>query len=411
MHDQGDSDDAVGDEHAEVLADGGVAEHGAARAGDDDEQQVEQQRAKQRLTVRSLDDGRAAHEDGRARVEADLLVRAIGLQRAEVLREDQVAKASQHGGEDDGDDARLVHVDARGVGDHAVLADGAELLAEAGLHDDHVEQAQQADHQEGDHRHAHEEEDLVHSRELHGDDAGGQNRLDDDQAAQRGTLAQVEDDHHHGDEAREQVQRRRELQRPQVIQRLADAGGAGHIQRVGNARGALDDQAVGVQGDEVAEDEEEEQLVKTVGKVAEDHTADHFLALHLVEQLADEEAEQRGDGNGHQRGDEEAADAGDLPLQHPEDGDLRRHRADGDGEVDAHAGDDGDDQRQHDEGVARQTVDQLHGHVGGRFTREDEAGRAEDDEDDGDDVLTHPLADRTFVSHASHLPPWSAHRV
>ena len=40
VHDQGDSDNAVGDEHAEVLADGGVAEHGAARAGDDDEQQV-----------------------------------------------------------------------------------------------------------------------------------------------------------------------------------------------------------------------------------------------------------------------------------------------------------------------------------------------------------------------------------
>ena len=183
---------------------------------------------------------------------------------------------------------------------------------------------------------------------------------------------------------------------------------AGEVHGVGHTRGALNHQAIGVQGDEVAKHEQEKQLVKAVGKVTKDHTANHFLALHLVEQFADEEAEQRGDGNGHQRRYQEAADAGNLPLQHPQKSDLRRHCADGNGKVDAHAGHDGDNQGKHDEGVARHAIHQLHRHIGGRFAGKEEAQSAEDDEHDRNDILPHPFAECPF-SHASHLPPWSAH--
>ena len=79
VDDERHSDDAVGDEHAEVLADGGVAEHVLAGIRRHDEEQVEQDAAQKRLRIRRAYDRRAADEDGRAGIQADLLMRAIGL--------------------------------------------------------------------------------------------------------------------------------------------------------------------------------------------------------------------------------------------------------------------------------------------------------------------------------------------
>ena len=59
-------------------------------------------------------------------------MRAVGLEHAEVLHEDQLAPGGEHGGDHDGDHAHAIHVDAGCVGHGHVLAHGAELLAEAG---------------------------------------------------------------------------------------------------------------------------------------------------------------------------------------------------------------------------------------------------------------------------------------
>ena len=74
-----------------------------AAGGRDDEQQVEQDASQQRLAVGRAPDARAAHQDGRARVQAHLFMRAVGLERAHVLHEDELTPAREDRGEHDGD--------------------------------------------------------------------------------------------------------------------------------------------------------------------------------------------------------------------------------------------------------------------------------------------------------------------
>ena len=80
MHDQRQRNHAVADEHAEILADGRVAKEVLARRRGEDEHQVEQHAADERLRVGRADHGSAADQNRRARVQADLLVRAVGLE-------------------------------------------------------------------------------------------------------------------------------------------------------------------------------------------------------------------------------------------------------------------------------------------------------------------------------------------
>ena len=79
MQNQCQGDNAVGDEHAEVFADARVAEQGVACGGSNDEQGVEQDAAQDSLCVGCTHDGCAADQNGRAGVQADLLVCAVGL--------------------------------------------------------------------------------------------------------------------------------------------------------------------------------------------------------------------------------------------------------------------------------------------------------------------------------------------
>ena len=101
----------------------------------------------------------------------------------------------------------------------------------------------------------------------------------------------------------------------------------------------------------------------------------------------------------------QTADARNAPFQHEQTGNLRRHRADGDREVDAHARDNRDDEREHDEHIARQAAEQLVEHIVGRVAGESHAHRAEHDEHDGHDVVARSVA-QSILIHGSHLPTW-----
>ena len=129
------------------------------------------------------------------------------------------------------------------------------------------------------------------------------------------------------------------------------------------------------------------------------------MPLHAVEQLADQEAEPGREGQRDRRGEHDAAEPADVPVNHQQKANLRCHRADGNGEVDAHARDNRNDQREHDEHVARQTAEQLIEHIVGRVPGESHAHRAEHDEHDGHDIVARCVA-QSILIHGSHLPTW-----
>ena len=192
---------------------------------------------------------------------------------------------------------------------------------------------------------------------------------------------------------------------PELLQRVREAALAGKIHRVGDALRAFDRQVRVMNRDDVVKDEQEQQLIQAVGEVAQDHRADHLLPLHPVEQLADQETENAAQRHGQQRRQRQTADARNAPFQHEQAGNLRRHRADGDGEVDSHARNNRNDQREHDEHVARQTAEQLIEHIVGRVPGESHAHRAEHDEHDGHDIVARCVA-QSILIHGSHLPTW-----
>ena len=411
MHNQRQRNHAVGNEHAEVFADRRVAKEVLGRRRRDDEQQVEQDTAQQRLAVGRAPDARAAHQNGCARVQANLLMRAIGLEGAHVLYEDELAPAGEHGGNHDGDHAHMVHMDAGSIGHRAVLAHGAELLADTRFHDAHIEQTQEPHHQERDHGHRDHAEQRGHRGDLI--QQAGRRQNADGNAALFGVQALGQHQHHQQrrDDAAADVQRGTEAELPQAVQRVLDAsaGAIGQVDGVGHAGRPLDDQAGRVERDEVSEDEEEQQLIQAVGKVAQDQAADHFLALHLIEQLADQEAKQGRNGHGQKHGQQESAKSAHAPFDHPQGGDLRGHGADSDGEVDAHAGHDGNNQRQHDKGVAAEAAKHLIDDVGHRLAGINDADDAQEHEHHRNGVVAHPCANVPLLTHASHLQTWSAH--
>ena len=207
------------------------------------------------------------------------------------------------------------------------------------------------------------------------------------------------------------VQRGAEAELPQAVQRVLDAaaGAVGQVDGVGHAGRPLDDQAGRVERDEVSEDEEEQQLIQAVGKVAQDQAADHFLALHLIEQLADQEANRAAMGMVSSMASRNPPNPPTPQLDHPQGGDLRGHGADGDGEVDAHAGHDGNNQRQHDKGVAAEASKHLIDDVGHRLAGINDADDAQEHEHHRNGVVAHPCANVPMLTHASHLQTWSAH--
>ena len=194
---------------------------------------------------------------------------------------------------------------------------------------------------------------------------------------------------------------------PDAIQGILDAaaGTAVEVDGVGHTGGALDHQTGGIQGDQVAEDEQEQQLIQTVGEITKDQTADHFLALHLVQQLADQETEQGCNGKGHAHGQQETAKAAHTPFDHPQHTDLSGHGTDGNGEVDAHAGNDRNDQGQHDERVTAETAKQFVNHIGYGLTGENHTQGAQHHEHHRNGVVAQQRTN-VFLIHESHLRTW-----
>ncbi len=92
---------------------------------------MEQDTAKQCLSIGRLLNGSAAYQDSRTCVQTDLLMSAIGLEGTHILDKDQLAPACQHGGDHDRDHADTVHIDTGCIGNRTVLANGTELLTEA----------------------------------------------------------------------------------------------------------------------------------------------------------------------------------------------------------------------------------------------------------------------------------------
>ena len=129
---------------------------------------------------------------------------------------------------------------------------------------------------------------------------------------------------------------------------------AGQVESVTQTEAAV--QQVGVvEGNDTADDVQDEQAVQTSREKAQHQAGDHLSTLGLVEQLAQQPAEEHSQRRGDQHAQHKAADTGEAPVDHPENGDLCGNRANDDTEVHAQTCHTGDDQSQDQAGVTAET--------------------------------------------------------
>jgi len=166
-------------------------------------------------------------------------VRAVGVQGAEVLEEEQLAPRGEYGREHGGDQPVAIDRNAGGGGDVRVLTHRAQLLAEARALEEEIECAYQADERERDDRNAHRRAferhvqlDEIVERVLNADEVDG--------------VAQ------------------------------AVALGEQHVRRVPR--------------NHAADREQEQELVEAVREEAGDEAGHHLAALRAIEQRAGAEA-------------------------------------------------------------------------------------------------------------------------
>src|SRR5690606_12614049 len=153
---QADGDDTVGHKHPEVLTHLGAAEDGLASPGRYCKQQMEEECAREGVGDSGLGHGSSPDEQGGNGKGPHLLMAVVGVQRPDVLQEDQLPPGREHRGEDDGQNPVAVHVDPGNACDMAVLTDGPELLAQFGPEEGPDGHGQSGNHQESDHRDPHE---------------------------------------------------------------------------------------------------------------------------------------------------------------------------------------------------------------------------------------------------------------
>ncbi|MPL59735.1 hypothetical protein SDC9_05290 [bioreactor metagenome] len=279
----------------------------------------------------------AAHQDGGSGEEAGLVMGVVGGQIAHVLQEDNLARAGQDRGDDDGDDARFLHRNARRVGHGHVLANSSHVLAKLGFPEPDYEDTEQGYDDEG--YHGHGERSDVH--------------LED---GIQGLTHRFE------------------------VEGVADAVSPGQKDR-------------GVPyGDHRAHEIENEELVNSVYEEGKDVAGDHFPAFGPVHHLSAHPAQENGDGQAHQEGENQALPARHGPVHGEYQADLPCHGAQGHGEVDAHARVDRQEQRYDQEGVAAQAGDHflddvVDGELGGTDGR-----HGDGQENDHDGVLGKPGA-------------------
>ena len=288
---------------------------------------MEQHHAQEHVADGGLVHAGAADQQRRDAEHADLGVRGVGGHVAHVLQIDDHAEARQHGGDDDGEYAGALDVDAGVTGHVHILSHGAHVLAQLGAPEPHDGKAHQCD-----------------------DDEGENGYLDAAHAQGQGVVQTLA----HGQQAHG----------------LADAVAAGQLD------GIVDD------GDDGAHHVQHHQLVQAVGEEGDDVAGDHLAALGGVEDLAAHQAHQRGDGDGEYAGQHHAGDAPDLPVGDQYQRDLAGHGPQGHAEVQAHARHDGDEQAQNQEDVAAHAGDDL---VDEEHRREARQGDADGDDDDEHD--------------------------
>ncbi len=315
---------------AEVFPDHGRAEEVLAGEGGDDEHGVEEDDADEDVGYGGVGYRSPADEDGRRGEEARLVVGVVGGEVAHVLEEDDLARAGEGRGDEDGHDPGALHGDARGIGHGHVLADGPHILAELGLLEPDDEDTEGGYDEEGDERYG-ESPDPEHENLIQG-------------------LA-------HGLE----------------------------VERVADAVAAREDDGRVPDGDDRSHQIEDEELVDAVDEEGEDVAGDHLPALGLVHHRAADPAEKEGYGKADEEGEDQALPARHSPVHGEDEADLPGHGAQGHGEVEAHARVDGQEKGDDEEGVAPQPRDHLlddvgDGEAGGTHGRE---GYGQENEDDG----------------------------
>ena len=111
--------------------------------------------------------------------------------------------------------------------------------------------------------------------------------------------------------------------------------------------------------DNHAHDKEEQKVIQAVGKVTHNQAGDGLLAPGLVVEDAGHPAKQDGQGDRNQHSQQQAADAAQAEEAHEDNADLPGHGADNDAEVQAKAGDHGDNQGDDQQAVSVQPPGQL----------------------------------------------------
>ena len=248
------------------------------------------------------------------------------------------------------------------------LSHRAEFLAKPCAHDEHIKQAQASNQQPGDDRHtdhlasACSAEKIRHSRNLQ--DASDQRSTNkaESQFLSREGFAGILDDSVDCDQAGNHIGDDGEGDQKNAIQCFIQANRTRQVEGILYA-GSTDNRDLVTERNEGSKDEQEEKLIGTVGKIAENQGTDGFLTLHTVQELADEESEQGGKGKGNGSCKQDTLNSGHAPGNRQQQSDLCGHGTDGDGKVDSHAGNDRDDQCEHDERIAVQSQKKLTGNI------------------------------------------------
>ena len=101
------------------------------------------------------------------------------------------------------------------------------------------------------------------------------------------------------------------------------------------------------------------QLIQTIHEEADDIAGNHLPAFGHVEHLTAEKAQQNGNRYGNDHGKDNAGYSPYLPVGHKDKADFTCHSAQSHTEVKSHAGHNGNQQAQDQEGIPAQSGDNL----------------------------------------------------
>ena len=142
-----------------------------------------------------------------------------------------------------------------------------------------------------------------------------------------------------------------------------------------------------VERDDRSDREEKEKLVEAVREESRDETGHHLAPLRAVEEGAGGNPEE--DRDAHHRC-SESADPRNPPFHDQDRPDLARHGADHDPEIQPQTGENGNEEREHQDRVPSDAHQHLAQEKGGRDLRDHDAEDAERQEEKRDEVAEHP---------------------